>query len=464
MIVRFEIPFTKEPELRAQPNEGQGQEMVEIQRNRIRQLQTQFLQEIHHAEVGSEKRYQTVPYLAVDLGPVQLEQLMGLLSTDGQSLLLPFEGGTVAVDLEPNIRLEGMGSPSAVLPMAMQTMLHNVQADVAQAGGHLGAGQTIVVIDDGIDAQRPHLADRGPARKVIDGAFFAYKSRSPCSRPPCIGVDFGKPPTPSTPDEYSHGTDVAILSAGWAPDGQHPELVPGVAPEASLVAVRVEDEFGGKYVEDVADALEQVQTEWARGLAIAAVCISLGSDETHDDPCDSGANAELLFDLIDSLDFLGIPVVVAAGNQNASGLSFPACMSSVVAVAASSAYSPQDGLLNWSDEVDLVAPGLGVYIPNLPKPEGAIAVKKHGFSGTSAAAPQVAGAIALLRSATSCTTAEILAALKASPVSASKDGIQLPLLQIQDALEKLNSNCGLPVQDPQALNQVQPVEAATGPQ
>ena len=193
-----------------------------------------------------------------------------------------------------------------------------------------------------------------------------------------------------------HGTQVAGVAAGNGPSFD------GVARDANLISIQVYSEindeaicgFGtssciGAFTSDIIAGLERV-FELRNSFDIAAVNLSLGSSELFSGSCDDQPEAEV----ISLLKSAGIAVVAATGNSsNTSQMQSPACISDVIAVAASNneADSPWERN-NISNQLDLFAPGISISSSTL----------NNDFAsgtGTSFATPHVAGALAVMKNA-----------------------------------------------------------------
>ncbi len=158
------------------------------------------------------------------------------------------------------------------------------------------------------------------------------------------------------------------------------EGVVGVAPEASLYAVKALDSSGSGYLSDVVAGVD-----WAVDNDMDVISMSLGSDfysSTLETACDNAYQN-------------GLILVAAAGNDgNPAGktdsVDYPARYDSVIAVAAT---DDTDTRATWSStgpDVELSAPGVSIYSTYL----------NDGYatgSGTSMACPHVAGTVALAK-------------------------------------------------------------------
>ncbi|MES1247097.1 MAG: S8 family serine peptidase [Actinomycetota bacterium] len=244
---------------------------------------------------------------------------------------------------------------------------------------------TIAVIDSGVDAGAAGLGSRllGQANFVTSGSNSAG-------------------------DGFGHGTFVADMAAGGA-DGYA-----GVAPNANVLLVDVINDQGAATVGDVINACDWVLANKAT-YNIRVVNLSLqGSDR-----------ASVFFDPLDQavekLWLNGIVVVTAAGNYGTDGrqteVSYaPGNDPFVITVGASDVADTvdpsDDTVAPWSAwgytadgfaKPDLSAPGRYIVAPvptngglAAERPDAVVAPGLMQLSGTSFAAPQVAGAAATI--------------------------------------------------------------------
>ncbi|MFC4021681.1 S8 family serine peptidase [Micromonospora sp. GCM10011542] len=233
------------------------------------------------------------------------------------------------------------------------------------AGGDTGAGVRVGVLDTGIDAGHPDLADR-----IAESAVFV--------------------PGEELTDRVGHGTHVASTIAGTGAASAGREK--GVAPDARLAIGKVLSDEGFGY-----DSWILAGMEWAAREADATVInMSLGSNQPTDgtDPISQAVNtlsAET-----------GALFVVSAGNLGAPGtVTAPGAADAALTVGAVDAddqlayFSSQGPRI--SDEAikpELTAPGVGVLAARSQYSPGEGFYERH--DGTSMAAPHVAGAAALL--------------------------------------------------------------------
>ena len=242
-----------------------------------------------------------------------------------------------------------------------------IGAPQAWAAGFDGTGATVAVLDTGVDATHPDLADR-----ISETQTFVP------------GQDAG--------DRNGHGTHVAstISGSGAASAG----LNKGVAPGAKLVVGKVLGDDGFGQDSWIIDGME-----WAADRA-KVVSMSLGDPVLTDglDPLSQAVN-ELTRDE-------GALFVIAAGNSGSEfAVSAPGAADEALTVGAVdgldqrawfSSMGPRSG--DYALKPDLSAPGVEVTAARsqqMPFGEGMY----QTMEGTSMATPHVAGAAAILAAA-----------------------------------------------------------------
>ncbi len=232
-----------------------------------------------------------------------------------------------------------------------------------------GSGIKIAILDTGIDYSHPDLGGCvGINCKVRLGQSFVE----------------GKP-ADDFMDRNGHGTHVAgIASANGA--------LKGVAPDATLYAFKVLDDSGSGQDSGIIAALEKaVNPDGDPGTDDGAdvINLSLGGVGAANSPLSEAANAAMT---------AGVVVVVASGNEgpNYRTIGSPGNAEKVLTVGAVDqqgvvAYFSSRGPIGGKSYVkpEVLAPGVNI---NSLKPGNGYAV----MSGTSMAAPHVAGAAALM--------------------------------------------------------------------
>ncbi len=237
------------------------------------------------------------------------------------------------------------------------------------ANDFTGVAQRVAVIDTGIDFDHPGLGGR-----VVAGRNMAANAPWGSTAP----ADFD--------DRNGHGTFVAGVIGSEDPDR------PGLAPAAEFVAVRVLAADGNGSLLDLALGLEWVAQN-AAALNITTVNISIGVNSVFASPDDvpGWTSYRRIRDALDQLEAMNIVTAAAAGNDGSTeGLTAPAIFDAPISVGASNHSGGLAGFSNRNAELDLLAPGTSIR--SLWK-DGGVSVG----SGTSFAAPQVAGTAVLLR-------------------------------------------------------------------
>ena len=217
-----------------------------------------------------------------------------------------------------------------------------------------GAGIVVAVIDTGVDRFHPALTG-----KVVGGWDFVNDDDDAM-------------------DDHSHGTHVAGIIAASSP------AMTGVAPGVSLLAYKVLDRTGKGDMSAVVAGIDRAVADGAD-----VINLSLGTGGHPDDPM---ARA------VDAATAAGVVVVVAAGSTGefhtigSPGVAATAITVGAWANATTIADFSSRGPANRSGAIkpELLAPGVSIL--------STVLNGKFGHSsGTSMAAPYVAGLAALLR-------------------------------------------------------------------
>lgn len=229
--------------------------------------------------------------------------------------------------------------------------VNDIQAPASWKSGLTGKGVKIALIDTGVGPHSDLIVAGGT--NVINGST-----------------------TTSYADNNGHGTHVAGIIDGQGLNGG----VKGVAPDASVYAVKALDGSGNGYTSDIISGID-----WAIDNKMNIISLSLGSDQSDTS----------LQNAIDTAYNDGILIVAAAGNDgNASGtgtnVEYPANYSSVIAVGAVDSTNARAYFSSTGNKVEVSAPGVNIVSTYLNG-------KYAQMSGTSMAAPFVAGDLALLK-------------------------------------------------------------------
>ncbi len=249
--------------------------------------------------------------------------------------------------------------------------------------GLYGSGQTVAVIDSGIAYDHFALgAGLGTSYRVVGGWDFAEDDANPYDDAPGGG----------------HGTHVSGIVGS---DTGNPQTS-GVAAGVDLVALRVFNDEGEGYFSWVEDALQWVHDNRnAFENPITTVNLSIGASWNSDSPPAWASLEDEFLQLRED----GVFIAVSAGNSFTSyeqqlGLSYPAASPSVVPVMALN----DDGTLAYFSQRHphaIAAPGRWITstVPDYVGNNNGQPDDWVSMSGTSMAAPYVAGASVLIREA-----------------------------------------------------------------
>ena len=299
---------------------------------------------------------------AGQLGLVRVKLPDGMALTNAEAL---FRGVDGVAGTERNLRTELprdvgelplLESGERLAPVLQRgremTGLNNPAAETGY-----GRNCLVAVLDTGIDQSHPDLM-----HCVIGGYNFVDDNAD-------------------TRDLHGHGTACAGIVAG---SGLGTDSVKGIAPHAHLIPVKVMNEHGRGTAFDVVEGIVYAVERGAR-----VISLSIGARG------ESGA----VRDAIAYAWQRGVLIVAASGNEGRDSVTFPANDARVISVGAVDANLQRAPFSNYGDDLTLVAPGVAVYTTAREK-------GYMQFSGTSAAVPFVAGALAALVGSRTGITAE----------------------------------------------------------
>jgi len=386
------------------------------------------------------------------------DSLMGLLASNMTKDVYKFEGIPLMVMNVDKKTLEKLEASPLAAEIYEDELVHPLITDsvpligapLAWSAGYTGAGQTIAILDTGVDKTHPFLTG-----KVVSEA--CYSTTSGGSTPTTSVCPGGVAETTAVGSgiqcslsECYHGTHVAGIAAGKGTSFS------GVAKDANIISIQVFSKVDsttfcgtgfspclGAFTSDIIKGLQRVIT-LAPSYSISSVNLSLGGGAVT-----SACDADLRKPSVDSLKALGIATVAAAGNGNSFGIGYtnaltsPACITNVVSVGSTTVNSHGSGLLNdkissfsnTASFLDLLAPG---EVIQSSTPGGTFGLA----SGTSQATPHVSGAWAVLKqSQPNASVDQILNVLRSTglQITHPTSGLTFPRIQVANALGQLNS-------------------------
>ena len=291
----------------------------------------------------------------------------------------------------------GYAGPNHVLPFtgevpddpwySSQTELHGIGVPEAWESTR-GAGILIAIVDTGLDLLHPDLVGRLAVNEAeaagepgVDDDGNGYVDDvhgfdfTDAPGLPGVGDYLDRDGDPQ--DDYGHGTSVAGVAAATRNNG---EGIAGVAPEASLLAVRA----GLRTSIPLLPAVLE-EDDAAAGVIYAADngahIINLSFGDVVDAP--------VLREAVRHATDRGVLVVASSGNQSNTAPFFPSAYPRVFSIGASTPARMRAPFSVFGTDLDLLAPGVGVLAPDL---SGGY----NRMSGTSFSSPISAGAAALV--------------------------------------------------------------------
>lgn len=335
-------------------------------------------------------------------------------------------GNRVIIGMRPNVSTPGMraGGQSAVSETAAQTITRNLERKglrvtgrvtlIPAVFGEVSQSDLDALMDDpNVEYVEPD--EPQPLAVKSSGAVFRYAEQTPWGIPRVTAPDAWALGGSAA---YGGGVKVAFLDSGG--DADHPDLlwaggysaitgstaasawddnigscyghgthvagtiaarmndagVVGVAPGASLYAIKVFEDLGGSCL--AYQSKQIAGLNWAVQNGIKVVSISIG-----------GTTANSSYQsAITAATSQGVYVVAAAGNNGSSTLTYPGAYQDVLSVGALDGSNNRSSYSNYGPKLYITAPGDGI-LSTVP---GGYGYK----SGTSMATPHVAGVVALV--------------------------------------------------------------------
>jgi subtilisin family serine protease len=366
--------------------------------------------------------------------------------------------GLEALAANPLVKTISEDRPVA---LALAQSVPLIDADLAWAAGYSGSGWNVAVLDTGVDSSHEFLAGKVVAEACFSTTDVPSSVTTLCpngletqtgagAATPCTGIT-----------GCDHGTHVAGIAVG-----NNGSLF-GVAKDAGLIAVQVFSRVDNEtycgvgntpcvltFTSDYIAALDWVYSQ-SGSFQIASVNMSFGGGG-YTEPCDT----EPAKTAIDQLASVGIASVIASGNSGyIDAISAPGCISSAISVGSTDKFDQLSGFSNVAWFLSLLAPGSSIT-SSIP---GDLYASK---SGTSMAAPHVAGAWAVMKASNpAASVGAILTAFQDTGVpidDPAAGGIQdMPRIDVDSALTLLNLPTPTPTATPTTTNTPSPTATPT---
>ncbi|MDB5407969.1 MAG: Hemolysin-type calcium-binding repeat-containing protein [Rhodospirillales bacterium] len=248
-----------------------------------------------------------------------------------------------------------------------------------------GKGETVVVIDTGIDLSHPFFGADSNHDGVADRIVYSY--------------DFSGNGNPNASDTIGHGSNVASII------GSQDATYTGMAPGCNIIALKVFPDFSTSASSaDITKALDWVVANRA-AYNIVSLNLSLGDGTNFNSPTATAYSSEFA-------DLAANNCVIAAASGNSyyqyqsQGVSSPSADPNAWSVGAvwdqnSGSYAWQDGAIDYTTGPDLITSfsQRSTTMTTVFAPGGQITGANYDGgtiteSGTSQATPHIAGLVA----------------------------------------------------------------------
>jgi hypothetical protein len=374
----------------------------------IEKAQNSLLKDVPIRRIKSIKRFKRLPVLAFSASESELQRLQ--TSPD------------VAEIVEDHMNL----------PLSHEASLAKIGANLAVSSAFTGAGQSIAILDNGVDKNQLLLQGKVVAEACFSTKNSGKKVSSSCKKKRTRDLRPGSASVTCAFQDFActHGTVLAALAAGST----------GVAPLASIISVRVDSQIKNKKIcgstqkcsvffdSDLLRGLDFVYRKRS-AFKIAAVNVSIGGVASA-----KQCKRSPFRKIVAKLQAANIATIAASGNDGRkTRLSSPACVKGVISVGTTNNTDAIMAYSNSASTLSLLAPGDKI---GLPMP----GVVSSGFevvaSGTSLSAAITSGAWAALKQQSpSATVSSILGKLTSTGVLLTDtNGLPKPRIQLNKAL------------------------------
>jgi thermitase len=254
----------------------------------------------------------------------------------------------------------------------------------------------IAIVDTGVDLDHPELRNR-----LVKGFNVLNENEEP-------------------DDDNGHGTHVAGIIAS---ETNNNEGVAGMTWFNKIMPVKAMGAKGYGTTFDIASGIV-----WAVDHGADVINLSLGNYQP----------SKVLEEAVRYAYSKNVVMVSAAGNDGSDQPTYPSAYPEVLSVAAVDYDGNRASFSNYGDYIDIAAPG--VYIPSTYFNK-----QYASLSGTSMAAPHVAGLAALIKSANpELTNTQILNIIKKSAIDLGEQGKDIDfgngLIDVNSALQNAEAN------------------------
>ncbi len=296
-------------------------------------------------------------FLRPDYAPTRFHILELPAGSDAAAILAALKGHPALRDAVPDM----IGSAGATVPndpgAPSQWHLTPIRSQTAWDRTQGSTSVILAIMDTGIATSLTDFSGR-----LLPGYDFINSDSNPN-------------------DDNGHGTAVAAIAAATGNNGAG---VAGIDWRCRILPVKVLDSNGFGQASKWIPALD-----YAVQAGADVVNLSAGGDN-------SDSNGPLT-EAIDRAIAAGV-IFISITHNDFGGIRYPGSLPQCITVGATRLNGWHAGYSNFGPEIDLVAPGGD---PNDGDPGKIVSLNRNGttgrFTGTSFAAPQVAGTAALIR-------------------------------------------------------------------